>query len=456
MPEIVEGAHYLSDHRTCVVKAKLEPGRTYAAWLNSESFGNFRDAGGTPALPYLFIFETKGRKVPVNREARWREDLEFFSTTLNSGHKDFVKLASKESFKQELSKLKDGADHLSDSEIILRLMRQVASLGVAHATVDWRSDKFDFHFYPLRLRWFGDGLAVIGAAQSLREAVGARVVRIGSMTPEQVEAAVTPYIPHENQAWLHYQSPNFMVLDELLVDLKIVPPKGRVEFTFERNDGKRFNLDVPRWPLRAQTNMVTVWDTQKIETPLYRKQPETAYWHEYLASGRTLYIQYNKCQNIGQPFESFAREVLSFADSHSVERVVVDLRSNAGGDSRVIKPLIEGLRSRAALNAPGHLYALIGPVTYSSGMMAAMDFKDELHAILIGEPTGGKPNGFGEVKRATLPNSNLAVYYPVKFFRPLSDGNPESIMPDVSVRLTLGDFLAGRDPVLEAALSHSP
>ena len=455
MPETIEPAHYLSDGRTCVIKAKLEPGRTYAAWLNSKDFENFRDAAGTAALPYLLIFETKGGTAPATRETRWREDLEYFSATLGSGHRDFAKLAAKEGFKRELSELKDKADRLSDSEIILRLMRQIASLGVAHATVDWRSDKFDFHYYPLRLSWFGDGLAVMGAAQPLRDAVGTRVVRIGSMTPEQVEAAVTPFIPHENHAWLHRQSPNFMVFDELLTYLKIVPPKGRIEFTFEGKDGKRFNLEVPRWPLKAQTNMVFALDGQKIETPLYRKQHDLAYWREYLSDTKTLYIQYNKCENIGKPFEDFARETLSFADSHSVERVVVDLRFNAGGDSRVVKPLIEGLKSRRSLRADGHLYALIGPVTYSSGMMAAMDFKEELHAILIGEPTGGKPNQFGEIKRATLPNSNLAVFYPVKYFHPISDADPESIMPDVAVRMTLEDFLAGRDPALEAALSHS-
>ena len=455
MPEIIEGAHYLADHRTCVIKAKLEPGRTYAAWLNSDKFENFRDADRTPALPYLLIFETKGRTKPATREGRWREDLDFFATTLSSGHKDFAKLLSKESFKRELSDLKSRADHLSDTEIIIGLMREVASLGVAHATVDWRSDKFDFHFYPLRLRWFRDGLAVVAAAPSLREAIGTRVVRIGSEIPEKVEAAVTPYIPHENQAWLHYQSPNYMVFDELLAYLKIVPSKGRVEFTFEKSDGKRFTLDVPRWPLKAQTNMVLAWDALQIPTPLYRKQPDAAYWQDYLSDTKTLYIQYNKCQNIGQPFESFAQETLSFADSHSVERVVVDLRFNAGGDSRVVQPLIQGLKKRRALSAPGHLYALIGPVTYSSGLMAATDFKDDLHAILVGEPTGGKPNGFGEVKRATLPNSNLAIYYPVKYFRPIQDADPESVVPDISASLKLEDFLAGRDPVLEKAVSNS-
>ncbi len=448
MPEIVEESHYRTDHRTCVIKAKLEPGKTYAAWLNNGDFNNFRDTTGTAAIPYLLIFQTTGRTPPATREGRWREDIDYFVTTLNSGHKDFAKLVSRESFKREISDLKSGADHFSDSEIVFRLMRQIAGLGVAHADLDWRSEKFGFHFYPLRLRWFADGLAVVGAAKPFSDALGAKVLQIGSMTPEQVERAVTPFISHENDAWLHHASPNYMVFDELLAYLRIADAKGHVKFTLQKRDGKRFTLDP--YPMKEQSGMLSAWDALQIPTPLYHKRPDSAYWYEYLPDARALYIQYNKCQNVGQPFEEFAEEALSL----SVERVVVDLRFNAGGDSRVIRPLVEALKSRPRLSAEGRLYALIGPVTYSSGMMAAMDFKDELHAILFGEPTGGKPNSFGEVKRATLPNSNLALYYPTKYFRPISDADPQSVMPDVPVRLTLEDFLAGRDPVLEAALSR--
>jgi len=50
---------YEADGRTCVLAVNLEPGRTYAFWLNSERFKNFRDSEGRPAVPYLLIFETK-------------------------------------------------------------------------------------------------------------------------------------------------------------------------------------------------------------------------------------------------------------------------------------------------------------------------------------------------------------------------------------------------------------
>ncbi len=60
-PEFVGKPKYESDHKTCVVKVKLEPGKTYAFWLNSGTFKNFKDAQGHPAVPYLLIFKTKAQ-----------------------------------------------------------------------------------------------------------------------------------------------------------------------------------------------------------------------------------------------------------------------------------------------------------------------------------------------------------------------------------------------------------
>jgi tetratricopeptide (TPR) repeat protein len=58
-PEFIGHPHYESDSRTCVVKVKLEPGRSYAFWLNSDNFHNFKDRQGNAAVPYLLIFQTK-------------------------------------------------------------------------------------------------------------------------------------------------------------------------------------------------------------------------------------------------------------------------------------------------------------------------------------------------------------------------------------------------------------
>lgn len=53
-----EPPRYEADGRTCVLPVKLEPGQTYVLWLNSAKFGNFKDAQGRSAVPYLLVFET--------------------------------------------------------------------------------------------------------------------------------------------------------------------------------------------------------------------------------------------------------------------------------------------------------------------------------------------------------------------------------------------------------------
>ena len=58
-PKSIGKPKYEADRKTCVMKVKLEPGKTYAYWLNSSNFKNFKDKEGRSAVPYLLIFKTK-------------------------------------------------------------------------------------------------------------------------------------------------------------------------------------------------------------------------------------------------------------------------------------------------------------------------------------------------------------------------------------------------------------
>ena len=58
-PESIGKPHYEADHRTCVLKVKLEPNKTYGWWINSQHFHGFQDTQGHPAVSYLLTFQTK-------------------------------------------------------------------------------------------------------------------------------------------------------------------------------------------------------------------------------------------------------------------------------------------------------------------------------------------------------------------------------------------------------------
>ena len=58
-PDSVGKPHYDTDHKTCIIKVKLEPNKTYGYWINSQNFHNFKDQTGHSAVPYLLTFQTK-------------------------------------------------------------------------------------------------------------------------------------------------------------------------------------------------------------------------------------------------------------------------------------------------------------------------------------------------------------------------------------------------------------
>jgi len=132
---------------------------------------------------------------------------------------------------------------------------------------------------------------------------------------------------------------------------------------------------------------------------------------------------------------------------------IVDLRGNGGGNSALLMPFIQRLASRKNVNRPGGIIVLVGRGTFSSAHLNAVSLRTDLHAVLIGESTGQKPNAYGEVKTFALPHSRIEVRYSTKFWK-TEDGDRPSMEPDVTIVPTSADFFAGRDPVLEAALAY--
>ena len=58
-PGTNEPPKYLEDKKTCVLPVKLQPGKTYAVWINSEKLAGFKDTKEQPAVPYLLVFKTR-------------------------------------------------------------------------------------------------------------------------------------------------------------------------------------------------------------------------------------------------------------------------------------------------------------------------------------------------------------------------------------------------------------
>jgi hypothetical protein len=58
-PTATGKAYFEPDGRTAAMPVRLEPGRTYVLWLNSEQYQLFRDRAGNPAMPLRWVFSTR-------------------------------------------------------------------------------------------------------------------------------------------------------------------------------------------------------------------------------------------------------------------------------------------------------------------------------------------------------------------------------------------------------------
>jgi len=380
---------------------------------------------------------------------QWAEDLDFLAAELPKRHLNlFHKIAEKD-FKQGVERLKAELPSLNQDEILVRLIGLVAAIGDSHTGVGYRTSRG----LPLMMYWFKDGIFVLNTIGEYKDILHSRIMGIGGRPLEDVIPLLTSLIPHENDAQVRNHLPNLLVDTAILHGLKIIPSPEAAALTVPTAGGRSRAVEMTPLSFRSQPAWLADRSSET-GNPLYLKNGRLYYWYEIIPGSKALFFKYNACQDMaGKPFAEFVREMFAAADSAAVEKMIIDLRHNGGGNSAVFRPFLDELNKRPNLVGRQKTWVLAGRRTFSSAILNALDLKKEAGASFAGEPTGGKPNHFGEVQVFKLPNSGLPVSYSTKYFRAV-DGDPETIVPDLLVEFTAADFLAQKDPVLEAVLKR--
>ena len=388
----------------------------------------------------------------ANRAAHWREDLNALKVELPKRHvKPFTKISQAE-FEVSIDALAKRVDQLQDHEIIVGMMQIVASIGDAHTMIGFGKSA-PFSSYPIGIYIFKDGPFVAVADAEHRELLKARVVGVGSATFDDAAKRVASVFPSENESLWKQLVPRWLASAETLHALKLSEQADRATFELQLADGSTKQVELSPLPRDAKPNLIRLPDWSKLKRPISMSPHATKYWFEYDEPSHAMYARYDACVDDPKyPFAQFSKELLAAIDSKKPGKVIFDLRNNGGGNSAIAEPLINALREDKSINQKGKLFVLIGRQTFSSAQMNAQQFRDRTKATLVGEPTGQKPNHFGEIKNFTLPNSSLVVQYSTKQFRQSEKDEP-SMMPDETIEPTSAEFFAGRDVVLERILA---
>ena len=88
-------------------------------------------------------------------------------------------------------------------------------------------------------------------------------------------------------------------------------------------------------------------------------------------------------------------------------------------------------------------------MTFSAGVNFVTDTERRTNAILVGEPTGGSPNQYGDATTFTMPHSGVRARISTLFWQKDAEDARPHHEPHVSAPVTASDYFAGQDRIRE-------
>jgi hypothetical protein len=375
---------------------------------------------------------------------QWVEDLDALKRELPKRHANAFFYLPKAAFEAQIKQLQDDVARLNGDQVFVRIAQIVNAIGDGHTGVVSPEDR---RTLPIELLSFGNDMRIVAAGPGLEAANGAKVVKIGNTDIARVRDLALTLTPSEElnelrEARIVY----YLARGIVLHGLGITPSRDSALFTVRRDAGKTFAVDIKARGPREDVKLTPAYPTSGLR---YQREHET-FWCDSVAAAKAVYCAFHSYQEL----KAKAAAMFALIDSSRAKKLIIDMRDNGGGDNTVgYAQLVKPLMARADLNRKGHLFVLVGPLTFSAAMNNAAQFQDETEAILVGQTIGEKPNSYQEPRQFRLPNSHLVVRASTLYYEFRKTG-PNAIKPDKEIIPTWDDVKAGRDPVLDWAIAQ--
>jgi hypothetical protein len=387
--------------------------------------------------------------------AEWKQDLVALARELPKRHANAFHHVSREGFDTAAAQLQRRLDSVNSDAAIVGLASIVATVGDVHTRLRLPATWRRLAIVPT---WFGclQGsqqpceLRVTAAAPGFERAIGARIVEIGGVPVDDVQRRLTAMIPqHESEGAVWWMSATYLQFPNLLRGIGVAGDTSAVSITLADSADASFTMNIATVARNAATH---TW-TAVGPVSLRLADPARPLSWTLLRDSQTVLLSFDGYPDKGD-FRRATEELLAFMNAHRATRLAIDLRRNPGGDfTKGREILIPALKKHAALGTKGNLYVLVGPGTHSAAMTNSVDLRNDLGAILVGLPTGSRPNGYQEGREFTLPKSGLSVGYSTKLYKFQSEDTP-GVMPDHRVETSWADIRGGRDAVMEWLLAQ--
>jgi hypothetical protein len=393
----------------------------------------------------------------MSRVDGWRYDLKLLVRELKRIHYNLSKKAPPPGFDERVQRLNDEIPKLTDHQIEVALMGLVRMAGDGHTEVNPRYLlRQHRRAIPVEFYLFEDGLFIVSAAPAHSDLAGAMVLRCGDRPVVEVLKALDPLVSRDNDMWPRLLAPSMMRNPQLLNGLNLIPEDDRLTLAVRDRDGKERVVTLAADAGERAKDWVDARDATPGPDPLYLKNRKAKYWFELVPDSKTVYFQYNTVLNDSkEPLDKFCGRLFEFIDKHEVDKLVIDMRWNSGGNNFLNRPLINGLIRCDKINKRGKLFVIVGRNTFSAAQCGATQIERYTDATFVGEPTGSCPNFVGETCILELPYSRMMASISDLYWQnSVAMDYRTWIGPHIYTPPGFESYRAKRDPALEAILAY--
>ncbi len=416
----------------------------------------------------LFAVSTAG----CGQNNEWEEDLDkFYQLVMNESSHIFHHY-NHDKWVEDYSVLLQKSSALSKNEIRVELMKLVAKLQDGHSGT-WIRDMMisdeNTKWFPIRFYYFEEGLYVIASDPKYSEFIGGKVEKIGDFSESEASKRLFEISNGENIYGDKFKVPFSVIYPPIMKGLGLIADIDILPLTIRLSDGTTKQIQVTSQNYTEgvggffdqfespSLNSVRLDRKFNIEWPSTKWAFEPPYRLDYLEEMGVIYLKLNVLRDPPNYslMDTYA-ELWDIVEKKKVDKLIIDLRSNGGGNLDNGWPFIFKLREFPNLNDEKKLIVLTGRQTFSAATAFMSMLETHTNATFIGEPSGGRPNqteGTNVFPPPVLENIGLDVV--------LSRGNwthtgpldpREFIEPDVLIQESITDWLNGIDRVYDEAI----
>ena len=426
--------------------------------------------GANVALLFLGLAATVAHaQERVLDDEAWRADIMAVADAIHEFHPRPFRAISADDFQHQYEALLEDVPELSDRAVIVRLAALVALIDDGHTRLSLPRQhpeiglefghtptpapehaSLEFPQLPLMFEKFEDGIFVVAARADMADLIGSQLVAIDDTDADAAFAAVQAITYAENEQLEALMGADRLTLPDALAALGVSHSGKELTLSLATSDGEEIQRVIG--PMAADSS---TWSDAFADgaAQLRHKHPDRKFWSEYVGAGNFVYMQMDEIGDDDIPLAAFVSSTVQTAIEHDA-RLIIDIRNNFGGSGGLNKTLVMSIIQESDLNQYNRTFVLIGRRTFSAAQMLVNELEQYTRVTFVGEPTGSRPDHYGDPKKVRLENSGLTLRVSrLHWSSYTAFDDRESTRPDFLVTWTSEDYFAGRDPALAFAVS---